>query len=342
MSQKDRASSFELLRILCIYGIISMHVFGSYLERAVGADRVYLCFVNTVFNMGVSIFMLVSGYFGIKFSVRKMVKLMAPVMVYAMAGTLISFQMKQYFSAKELVNAIFAVFVNKYWFATSYIIIFMLSGYINKLLQSLERPEYRRLLFILVVFFVVAPTLLMEPKLYNGGKNVLHLLLMYVVGRYIGLYDITLGKAKSSLFAILSLGVLFSVTLCLSLIYKGKGGAVITFCTDNSICIFLGSVFTFLFFKNISFKSRLVNLIAASVFATYLFEGTVRKLIGSVFNHETLGIGETPYNIVLPIIVILVVFVVERIRVMCFSKFEEWVVKKLSSFGDKTSAPNFF
>lgn len=83
---KVRNSNFELLRIICIFGIISMHSFGAFLHTAIGASRFYGTLINSVFNMGVSCFMLISGYFGIRFSVRKFVTLETTFIFYAVGG----------------------------------------------------------------------------------------------------------------------------------------------------------------------------------------------------------------------------------------------------------------
>jgi len=331
MLRKARTSSFELLRILCIYGIMSMHIFGSYLESATGLDRAYVCFVNSAFNMGVSLFVLISGYFGMRFSISKMVKLMSPVVFYAVASTLISFSIDHYFSVREIVNAVFAVFVNKYWFVTAYLVIFMLSGYINKLLQGLNRSEHEKLLFILMLFFVIAPTLLLENRLYNGGKGILNMFLMYIVGRYLSIYNVRLSTARSTLFAFLCIGTLFVVTFVLSLKFKTAGGAMISLCADNSLFIFFGSVFTFLAFRNLQFSSKAVNVLATCVFATYLFEKAVRALLAQAVTSQTIGINQTIYNIILPLIVLLIMYPVEKLRFVCFAPLERWLSARLST-----------
>ena len=64
---KDRSSNFELLRLLCIFGILMMHTFGG-IDTSVSFFNTEIhVLVNSVFNMGVTCFILLSGYFGIHF-----------------------------------------------------------------------------------------------------------------------------------------------------------------------------------------------------------------------------------------------------------------------------------
>ena len=48
---KNRNSSFELLRIFSIFGIISMHLSGGFLENATGICLLYLLIINPIFDI---------------------------------------------------------------------------------------------------------------------------------------------------------------------------------------------------------------------------------------------------------------------------------------------------
>ena len=72
---KDRSSNFELLRLLCIFGILMMHTFGG-IDTSVSFFNTEIhVLVNSIFNMGVTCFILLSGYFGIRFDFKKLIRL---------------------------------------------------------------------------------------------------------------------------------------------------------------------------------------------------------------------------------------------------------------------------
>ena len=69
---KERSSNFELLRLFAIFGIIIHHVFINNLDIC-GYNRVwtieqnyYGLFANSLVVGGVNVFVLISGWFGIK------------------------------------------------------------------------------------------------------------------------------------------------------------------------------------------------------------------------------------------------------------------------------------
>lgn len=68
-----RNSSIELLRIISMLMIISMHVLGvHYMEPSKLVDREFVLFINSFCNAGVTIFVLISGFYGIRFKMDRL------------------------------------------------------------------------------------------------------------------------------------------------------------------------------------------------------------------------------------------------------------------------------
>lgn len=66
-----RNSSIELLRIICMFGICYMHAFGYVYQN--NSYRIVSLLENGLFNNGVTILLLVSGFYGIKANIRKII-----------------------------------------------------------------------------------------------------------------------------------------------------------------------------------------------------------------------------------------------------------------------------
>ena len=64
---KERLSNIELLRLLAILFIVMMHAAGLLIGTDHLPNRIVLTAINAVGNMGVTVFILISGYFGIHF-----------------------------------------------------------------------------------------------------------------------------------------------------------------------------------------------------------------------------------------------------------------------------------
>lgn len=87
--KKERNSSIEMLRILAMLGIVIMHTNGAVMEHGSGTGFAWTQIENGIFNAGVSIFILISGYFGIRRSTQKLIELESTVILYAVLSALV-------------------------------------------------------------------------------------------------------------------------------------------------------------------------------------------------------------------------------------------------------------
>ena len=62
-----RHSGLECLRIISIILIVSMHILGNTFHTSNWLNKEFILFINTLGNTGVTLFILISGYFGIRF-----------------------------------------------------------------------------------------------------------------------------------------------------------------------------------------------------------------------------------------------------------------------------------
>ena len=90
--EKQRNSTIELLRILCILMIVFMHLVGIWWDYCDNLfDKEFVIFVNSLCNCAVTIFMLISGYYGIRFNLRKIVQFEMMVIFYSIGKICVSF-----------------------------------------------------------------------------------------------------------------------------------------------------------------------------------------------------------------------------------------------------------
>lgn len=66
-----RHSGLECLRIISIILIVSMHILGNTFHTSNWLNKEFILFINTLGNTGVTLFILISGYFGIRFNTHK-------------------------------------------------------------------------------------------------------------------------------------------------------------------------------------------------------------------------------------------------------------------------------
>jgi len=86
----SRNSSIELLRIFAIFGIVTMHINGELMSSAQGSTAAWIQLENSLFNAGVSVFVLISGYYGIRRTWHKAAVLEITAIVYSALTALLS------------------------------------------------------------------------------------------------------------------------------------------------------------------------------------------------------------------------------------------------------------
>ena len=323
-TDRQRNSSLELLRVLCIFGIISMHSFGPFLSNCSGINLVYGTFINSVFNMGVTIFMLITGYFGTQFS-KKVVRIELMMWEYGLLSVVITVLISHYIPWKELYMSIFPVATNKYWYITSYILIVCLSGFINKISEKLDRKQMLGLLFILIVFFYIMPSFIIKEILGDNGKGCINMFIVYLIGRYIRKYhDDDKSVKKLLLLSVIPIAICFVGNLAMSLLFYKGHGFMGLLGRDNSIFILAGATLIFVAFNNCVFYSKKINTVASCVLGAYLFEGTVRLVLNNYLNWKLYETSDFLWIICIlySLIVLLICIVIEYIRNVCIKNIE--------------------
>ncbi len=84
-----RHSGLECLRIISIILIVSMHILGNTFHTSNWLNKEFILFINTLGNTGVTLFILISGYFGIRFNTHKFFKMLVVVWFYSIVSYLI-------------------------------------------------------------------------------------------------------------------------------------------------------------------------------------------------------------------------------------------------------------
>ena len=277
--KSKRNSSVEVLRMLAMLGIVIMHTNGVVMQDSSGTGMVWTQIENGIFNAGVSIFVLISGYFGIKLSAKKLIQLESSVLFYAVLSAIVGCYFGKE-SILSIVKAFIPISTNCYWFISCYILLMIFSPYINKGIDLMSESQHRNLLMLMSALFLVAPTFILQWT--RGGKNIINMLLLYFLGSYIRKYNLKEKFNSKSLFKILIITTVLNILLNTLITLATGGKSHIPFARDCSIFIVIEAVTLMLLFLKIEFHSDLINKVASHVFAVYLFEGAFRQILQNV------------------------------------------------------------
>ena len=286
MKTTVRNSNHELLRIIAMYMIVFIHAnmyLGNFCTGSAGTF--FNGFVNGICNIGVSCFILISGYYGVRFNVQKLVKMECMMITYSLLETMVlcvAFpeQMQGAALLEQLVKSLFPFITRKYWFYSCYVCLFLMSGYIQKFIDQLKQKEFGRLLVLLLILFSVLPTLFYFELIPDNGKGLVQMIMIYMIGRYIRMYcdkPITeLGGRKRAVGLFLILWIINGVSHEFPV---QIGGIYHHLCKDNSITNIAMAVLLFYLFKEMKFRSQFVNKAAAYVFAVFALNNSLVTIL---------------------------------------------------------------
>ncbi len=267
----QRNSSIELLRIVSILMVLVLHVVKDMIwvneYDMININKYILYVAEALCIVSVNCFILISGYFsvtGFNLKIRRIFDLIFLVSFYGIIIylTKVVIQSLQQgmitgFSVKESVKCIFPYFFNRCWFINIYVVLCLISPFINVMVMHLSKKQYKMLLVICLLLFSVWATFLPNPPSNDEGYGIVTFVMIYLIGGYLRLHF-----TKKLNPIVCAVGYLLCV--CLTLLNLKWGHGWIWY---NSIFNVAGSVMLFLTFLNFKFQSNTVNSIAKSVIA---------------------------------------------------------------------------
>lgn len=288
MTKKVRDSNIELLRIICILGVIVLHYNGNVaLDMVVkGSINDYLLLgLEILFICAVNLFVLISGFFLCSTNSRRAIKaieLVVQVMLFGLGKYLLRVLL---FSAPLTLGGFVSSAIPNNYYVTIYLALYLLSPYINLMLQKLSDKQFGVLLVLYLVLFSLIPTVLDTVNLttgynFNGlyptgsggsmyGYSFLNFSLMYLLGAY--LRRKAPGKA---LWDWIGLAVCFGVLFVWQLYCHPVARAY-----SNPLVIGI-AVFAFRLMSRVKLRSAIINGLAKGAFTCFLLHDFFLHHIG--------------------------------------------------------------
>lgn len=359
----NRKSNIEILRIISMLCIICFHyVYKSgYIVENLSINSFFIKIFWFFGEFGVNIFMLIMGYFMVhgKFSFKKLICLILEVDFYYLISMYIANKLgisKIEPSVRSYVLLFFPTIINKYWFITAYILVYIISPYLNILIKNMEERTYKKFLLTVLILWCVIPTIF--GIFYNNTETLMYysrflwFIIMYFVGAYIRLYS----KFKKSICLRNALLSFLAMILGILIIYKFRNvfdslgtKELSYFWTPNTIPMFIFSISIFEIFLKIDVGSiKIINKIASTTLGIYIMhDGVLNPYIWQVifktFQHLH---GNFPIIHILSasimifcvgLIIDLIRQFIEKITIKKFldSNISQKISKKLENCGNK-------
>lgn len=270
---KSRLSNIELLRFIAMLMVLLLHA--NY--ASIGVVSIVDVHTNTLTSIvrmlfefvcigAVNVFVLISGWFGIKASVKGAFSLIFQVIFFSVliVGCFALFNRDiTYISIRNLFPLYYM-----YWFIAAYLILYALSPVLNIFAANATKIQ---MMVVVVCFFVleIFYGFLTDMGKFIGGYSAISFIGLYLLARLIRLHSIKL--VNISFIRNLLLYALFTI-IPVVIVFMGDNWSVRVFSSTayNSPFVVLASIFLFLAFTKLNFNSHVINWLAASSFAIYV------------------------------------------------------------------------
>lgn len=274
---QERQSNIELVRLLSIFALLFLHFYEhSLLPSSVYAEQTgfwknFPLVLTSLTSLQVNIFILISGWFGIRTTPKRVINFLLMCVFYGVLTYGISLGLGNTFSIKDLAMSFMPIsFMGCWWFAKAYLFLMLLAPLFNKAIEHMSKCEYIYVLCALVLinsyygFFC-------KQEINRFGGNFMQLMYVYFIGRYLALhvhFDKKNLRKWSAIFSVVSIA-LYAIVWVLNDNYLHVVNSF-TFLLRNNLWSMVNSIAIFLFFTTLQFGSKSINWLAQGVFPVYL------------------------------------------------------------------------
>ena len=354
LSENKRQLNFEILRIIAMCMIITMH----YIVKGIDTPKlsVDMSLSNMIwwllyaFSVGaVNIYVLISGYFlaDSKWHLDKVFSLYLTVWVYSafVPLTLGAFGKLDLgsLSLGDWQQILLPIEYEHYWFATDYVMMYVLTPVLAIAVRSLNKEILRSVIAGLVILFSLLKSV--NPYLIpwdKYGNDVLWFIVLFMIAGYIRRFGVSgkiSVKARLMTYVLVS-GLIFIAEIVLAFIVRRTGKmeyALDMLCANNHILALISSVALFTAFIGIKANGfgkkteKIILLFSSSTFGIYLLHENlfVRNSWASWLGVDRLD--NTALKLLFLIISIVVLFmvgtVIDRVRAGIFKMFGKKIVR---------------
>lgn len=330
---KVRQSNMELLRIIAMFLVLLVHADFFSLGAPSASDCVNApvdsslkVFFQAISIACVDIFVCLSGWFGIRPSVRGFSNFIFQCLFWLIGLYIFTLIIGTSSLSKEGLMGCFAL-TKLNWFIKAYILLYILAPVLNAFVEKASQKDFRNVLIAFFTFeFIYGWIFSGSTQHIQSGYSTISFIGLYLLARYVRLYQPRI-SLKSKSFYIASLCI---APICVTAAYITPpiwgikttilGSLWISYISPYCIAF---SMFMILIFSKIQIQSKVINWIAASSFAVFLIHTNPNTLWH--FKDFFIGLYKTTgcfeywlYTFVILMLIFVTAVVIDQIRIIAW------------------------
>lgn len=212
-----RQTNIELLRICAMLLVLIVHTAYFLMGLPTGEmikcapmEWTYITFIQSVSIISVNVFVLISGWFGIRPKVKSLANFLFQVFFFlTLSFVVVGCMGKVDVSMSNIVKCL--TFIDSFWFVNAYLLLYILSPALNALVEHANQRTFKSVLiaFYMLQFAYGWSGLL---SIYNDGYSTLSFIGLYLLARYFKVYQPKFVKYKQSTYIFMYLLVVVLLT----------------------------------------------------------------------------------------------------------------------------------
>lgn len=280
MTNKVRQSNIELCRIVAMFLVLVTHAnfvslgepsvadmnasfAGGYLRHLVAALSV-VC---------VNVFVMLSGWFGIKLSLKKLCSFLFQILFFNILVWLAWVVLLHHDLSVKDTLMYFVMGTKSNWFIKAYIALMIIAPVLNMFAQNATKRQYQTILIAFFLFLSLYGWILQEGVQWlRSGSDLPTMAFCYLLAGYFRIYPPPLFHTRRIHDLIIYIGTCLVIAFLSTLARKYVNISLHLYLYTCPFVI-LASLHFMLFFSKLTITSKVINRIAASVFAVYLLHG---------------------------------------------------------------------
>lgn len=331
--ERERESNIELLRIIAMFLVLVVH--SCYFSLGTPSQHEIIVapvptgtriFFQSVSVACVDIFVLISGWFGIRPKAKSFANFIFQCLFFLIG--LYTFLIIFGF-AEISYSGIASCFLllNWNWFIKAYLLLYLVSPILNAFIEKVSERQLKNFIILFYIIHTIYGWIWYKSTTYiEGGSSIISFIGLYLLARYCNLYKPNFTKLKKSLdcLIIVTLQISMFIGEFLMLRYLGRNDYMLG---NASPFVIMLSLFTVILFHKIRFKSRLINFIARSSFAVFLFHTNYHlchdyfiPTIQEIYNTYN-GISVITIIFLFLIVIYIISIIIDQVRIALFNKY---------------------
>ena len=273
---KVRDSNMELLRIVAMILVMVVHanfralpVPGVVQVTAHPASAMLQFLTEGLSIIAVNVFVLLSGWYGIKPKMNRFVELLFQILFFTVVGVGLASVFAPSGLQPDFWKRFFMLGDGQYWFVKTYIGLYIFAPVLNAFVKHATKREFSTFLIVFFVFQSIFGWMWEATTWFKAGYSLTSFMGLYLLARYIRLYPSRCWTMNR--WADMTIYLVIALLLTVAMFYikknAGLGGMLYYY---NCPLVIISAVHFMLFFSKLSFRSRIVNWVAISAFAVYL------------------------------------------------------------------------